>query len=126
MRATLNDFLMGDPEAGEMHFSYFDLVEHIAETRAFTAGTLLGSGTVSNRDPARGVACLAEKRMREILEQGQAMTNFLRAGDRVHIEMRSAEGESLFGAINQRVLATGTSRAAYPEPGIARRADHGQ
>src|SRR5690606_6938087 len=68
----LNGALAGDPHAGPaMHFSFFDLIAHIAKTRRFTAGTILGSGTVSNEDRARGVSCLAERRMREIIERGK-------------------------------------------------------
>lgn len=105
LRTTLNGALAGDPDAGpEMHFSFFDLIAHITKTRAFTAGTILGSGTVSNADPARGVSCLAERRMREIIETGEATTEFLKVGDRVRIEMLDPTGASLFGAIDQEVV----------------------
>ncbi|HET9596135.1 MAG TPA: fumarylacetoacetate hydrolase family protein [Anaeromyxobacteraceae bacterium] len=107
LRVTLNDGVVGDLEAGpEMHFSFFDLLEHVARTRAFTAGTILGSGTVSNADRARGISCLAERRMLEILDAGpggQPRTPFLRRGDRVRIEMHDAAGRSLFGRIDQVV-----------------------
>jgi fumarylacetoacetate (FAA) hydrolase len=104
MRSYLNETLVGDPEAGEeMHFSFFQLIAHLTKTRAFTAGTIVGSGTVSNRDAARGVACLAEKRMREQLEHGHMRTAFLRAGDRVRIEMLADDGTNLFGSIDQVV-----------------------
>jgi len=104
LRSTYNGTLVGDPEAGsEMHFSFFELIAHIAKTRAFTAGTLLGSGTVSNRDRARGVSCLAELRTREFLELGASKTPFMKAGDEIHIEMRDPAGRSIFGAIHQRV-----------------------
>lgn len=107
LRVYLNDRLVGDPEAGdEMHFSFFDLIEHITRTRAFSAGTILGSGTVSNVDPARGVSCLAERRVREQLEQGRMVTPFLAAGDRVRIEMFAADGSNLFGSIEQEVRPT--------------------
>jgi fumarylacetoacetate (FAA) hydrolase len=100
----LNGTLVGDPNAGaEMHFSFFDLVAHITRTRALTAGTILGSGTVSNADPARGVSCLAERRAREVIATGSAVTPFLRPGDHVEIEMRDAQGRSIFGAISARV-----------------------
>ncbi|MBX3250190.1 MAG: fumarylacetoacetate hydrolase family protein [Myxococcales bacterium] len=101
----LNGELAGDPDAGpEMHFSFYDLLGHIARTRGFAAGTILGSGTVSNEDPARGVSCLAERRMREILEQGAPTTPFLKQGDRVQISMRDAAGRDLFGTIDQTVV----------------------
>ena len=102
----LNGEVVGTPEAGpEMHFSFFDLIEHIAKTRAFTAGTILGSGTVSNADLARGISCLAERRMREKIETGAFATRFLKAGDRVEIEMLGRDGESLFGKIDQEVVS---------------------
>ncbi len=105
MKTWLNGELAGDPDAGpEMHFSFFDLIQHIAKTRAFTAGTILGSGTISNEDRARGVSCLAERRMREIIESGKPETAFMKVGDRVKIEMRDASGVSLFGAIEQEVV----------------------
>lgn len=102
---SVNGESVGTPHAGpEMHFSFFDLIAHISRTRAFTAGTIVGSGTVSNREPAAGVSCLAEKRMREIIATGVARTEFLKVGDEVAIEMRSDEGWSLFGEIRQRVV----------------------
>jgi fumarylacetoacetate (FAA) hydrolase len=100
----LNDSLVGDPDAGSgMHFSFVDLIAHIAQTRAFTAGTILGSGTVSNDDPARGVSCLAERRAREMIATGNATTPFLREGDCVRIEVRDGSGRNLFGSIEQSV-----------------------
>jgi fumarylacetoacetate (FAA) hydrolase len=106
LRSTHNGALAGDPEAGpEMHFSFFDLLAHIAKTRAFTAGTILGSGTVSNADRARGISCLAERRMIETIEQGKPATPFMKAGDTIEIEMLDTEGQSLFGRIAQKVVA---------------------
>lgn len=105
LRSTLNGQLVGDPEAGaEMHFSFFDLIAHITRTRGFVAGTLLGSGTVSNRDPERGISCLAERRMIETIAGGKPKTPFLHAGDRIQIEMLDRAGCSLFGCIDQRVV----------------------
>ncbi len=102
----VNDALAGDPEAGpEMHFSFYELIAHIAKTRSFTAGTIVGSGTVSNADRSRGVSCLAERRMREILDNGKPSTPFLSVGDRVRIEMLDQHGASVFGAINQKVVS---------------------
>jgi fumarylacetoacetate (FAA) hydrolase len=100
----LNGAVAGDPDAGpEMHFSFFDLIAHITKTRSYGAGTILGSGTVSNEDPARGVSCLAERRTRETLDTGKPITPFLAFGDRVEIEMRDASGRSIFGTIDQTV-----------------------
>jgi fumarylacetoacetate (FAA) hydrolase len=102
--SRVNGAVIGDTETGpEMHFSFFDLVQHITKTRAFTAGTLLGSGTVSNRDASRGVSCLVERRMREIIEHGAPRTPYLTFGDVVRIEAFAPDGRSPFGAIEQRV-----------------------
>ncbi|HSY22889.1 MAG TPA: fumarylacetoacetate hydrolase family protein [Polyangiaceae bacterium] len=106
LKSTLNGILAGDPDAGpEMHFSFYDLIAHIAKTRSFTAGTILGSGTVSNVDRARGVSCLAEKRTLETLDTGKPVTPFLQPGDTVAIEMFDGSGRSIFGRIDQQVLA---------------------
>ncbi len=106
LTVRLNGAVVGDLEAGpEMHFSFADLLAHAARTRALTAGTLLGSGTVSNEDPARGVSCLAERRARELIELGAPRTPFLKAGDRVEIAMAGPDGRDLFGAIDQVVTA---------------------
>ncbi|MCB9675971.1 MAG: fumarylacetoacetate hydrolase family protein [Alphaproteobacteria bacterium] len=97
---------VGWAEAGpEMHFGFGDLVQHICRTRAFTAGTILGSGTVSNEDQQHGISCLAEQRMIEIIEHGEASTPFMKPGDTVRIEMLDSDGHSLFGAIDQKVVA---------------------
>lgn len=87
-----------------MHFSFHDLIEHVARTRGFTAGTILGSGTVSNADRARGVSCLAERRMIEIIETGKPTTPFMKAGDTIAIEVVTDAGRSVFGRIEQRVV----------------------
>jgi fumarylacetoacetate (FAA) hydrolase len=104
LRSIYNGALAGDPDAGEMHFSFYDLVAHIARTRAFAAGTILGSGTISNVDRARGVSCLAERRALEMIEAGHAATPFMSAGDSVAIEMLDGGGRDLFGRIEQRVV----------------------
>ncbi len=106
MCCFLNGRRVGHPNAGSgMFFSFHELIAFIARTRDFTAGTLLGSGTVSNVDPAAGVACLAELRCLELLASGQARTPFLAPGDRLRIEMRDADGRDIFGAIEQEVIA---------------------
>ncbi|HZI14347.1 MAG TPA: fumarylacetoacetate hydrolase family protein [Myxococcus sp.] len=105
LRSTLNGQLVGDTDAGpEMHFSFFDLIQHITKTRRYTAGTILGSGTVSNADRARGISCLAERRMIETIEEGKPKTPFMKPGDTIEIEMFDAEGQSLFGRISQKVV----------------------
>jgi fumarylacetoacetate (FAA) hydrolase len=106
LQTRLNGELVGDPNAGsEMHFSFFELISHVTRTRALTAGTILGSGTISNADPARGASCLAERRAREMIATGSAVTPFLRSGDHVEIEMLGVDGGSIFGAISARVSA---------------------
>ena len=98
--------LVGDPDAGaEMHFSFFDLIAHVAHTRSLCAGTILGSGTVSNADPARGISCLVELRARETISGGAPVTSYLGAGDAVALEMSDAGGRDLFGRIAQRVVS---------------------
>jgi len=100
-----NDDLFGNPEAGpDMHFSFYDLIQHITKTRSFTAGTILGSGTVSNEDRSRGSSRLAEKRMLEKIDTGEFVTPFMKRGDRVRIQMRDEEGNDIFGVIDQKVV----------------------
>jgi fumarylacetoacetate (FAA) hydrolase len=103
VRTTYNGKRVGDPDAGEMHFSFFDLIAHVARTRAFTAGTILGSGTVSNADRARGVSCLVERRALEQIDGGSATTPFMAPGDTIMIEVRDGAGRDIFGRIEQRV-----------------------
>ena len=104
LRTVYNGELFGDPEAGpEMFFGFGELVQHITQTRPLTAGTIIGSGTVSNEDIARGSSCLAEKRMLETINDGKPSTPFMRFGDTVHIEMLDREGRSIFGSIAQKV-----------------------
>lgn len=108
LEVRLNGERFGHPDAGvDMTFDFPALIAHAAHTRALGAGTILGSGTVSNRDRKRGSCCIAERRMLETLEHGEPRTPFLRFGDRVEIEMRDQEGRSLFGTIDQRVVPSG-------------------
>lgn len=100
----LNGEHFGAPDAGtDMVFSFADLIAHAAKTRFLSAGSIIGSGTVSNKDRSAGSCCIAERRMLELLEAGTAKTPFLRFGDRVKIEMFDTEGRSIFGAIDQDV-----------------------
>lgn len=104
--SQINGQLFGQPDAGtDMTFSFADLLAHITTTRRAGAGTIIGSGTVSNYDRSRGSSCLAERRTLEQIEHGAPRTPFLKFGDRVRIEMFDAGGASLFGAIDQVVTA---------------------
>jgi fumarylacetoacetate (FAA) hydrolase len=112
----INGELFGRPNAGvEMAFDFGRLIAHAARTRALAAGTIIGSGTVSNRDPDRamgspmgeggmGFSCIAELRAVETFRGGAPKTPFLRYGDRVEIEMPDAHGRSIFGRIDQYVV----------------------
>jgi fumarylacetoacetate (FAA) hydrolase len=101
----LNGKPFGSPNAGvDMTFNFGQLIAHAAKTRRLCAGSIVGSGTVSNLDRSTGSTCLAERRMLETLEHGKPVTPFLSFGDRVRIEMRDAAGRSIFGAIDQRVV----------------------
>jgi len=101
----LNGELFGRPEAGEdMQFSFAELVAHAARSRPLAAGSLVGSGTIANQDTSRGASCLAEKRMLEIIAHGKPETPFMQFGDVVRIEMKTRQGESIFGAIEQKVV----------------------
>jgi fumarylacetoacetate (FAA) hydrolase len=105
LTVEINGAPFGKPEAGvDMTFDFPRLLAHITKTRNACAGTILGSGTISNYDRSRGSACLAERRTLEVLEHGKPVTPFLKFGDRVRIEMLDAEGKSIFGAIDQRIV----------------------
>lgn len=106
VRSTYNGEVIGDCDAGpEMHFSFHDLIAHLTKTRRYTAGTIVGSGTVSNADRARGISCLAEIRMIETIDHGAPRTPFMKVGDRIQIEAVLPDGTSPFGQIDQRVIA---------------------
>jgi fumarylacetoacetate (FAA) hydrolase len=108
LRSWLNGERFGEPEAGvDMQFGFAELVAHAARTRPLAAGTLVGSGTVANQDEGLGASCLAELRMLEIIEHGEARTPFMSFGDTVRIDMLDAEGQSIFGAIEQEIRAHG-------------------
>lgn len=105
VRSTYNGQVIGDCDAGpEMHFSFHDLIAHLTKTRRYTAGTILGSGTVSNAERARGISCLAEIRMIETIETGAPKTPFMKVGDRIQIEAVLPDGGSPFGQIDQVVV----------------------
>ena len=113
--ASINGKPLGRPSAGhDMTFSFPDLITHAARTRRLGAGSIIGSGTVSNKDgdgPGKpvdqggaGYTCLAEVRTVETILEGKPRTPFLQFGDRIKIEMLDAAGRSIFGAIEQEVV----------------------
>lgn len=103
--STLNGKQFGAPQAGvDMTFDFPRLIEHAAVTRHLGAGTIVGSGTVANKDRSVGSSCIAERRMIETLEQGKPVTPFMKFGDRIRIEMLDRNGQSVFGAIDQKVV----------------------
>lgn len=105
LSSYLNGQLFGQPDAGiDMTFSFAELIAHAAKTRTLCAGTIIGSGTISNIDRSRGSSCIAEKRMLEILSDGKPSTSFMRFGDNIRIEMKDDKGLSVFGAIDQQVV----------------------
>ena len=106
LESAWNGKRVGLCDAGpEMTFHFGQLIAHIAKTRNVRAGAIVGSGTVSNKDWSRGYSCIAEKRAIETIETGAPKTEFMRYGDTVRIEMKGSDGLSLFGAIEQKVVA---------------------
>lgn len=105
LRTALNGQRFGEPNCGlDMQFDFGQLIAHAAKSRNLCAGTIVGSGTISNVDHEKaGSSCLAEKRMIETIATGKPQTSFMRFGDRVRIEMLDSAGESIFGAIDQVV-----------------------
>ncbi len=113
----VNDAPFGRPVASDdCTFGFGVLIAHLAKTRNIGAGSIIGSGTVSNRDAdggpgkpvadgGRGYACIAEVRMVETIQQGAPKTPFLKHGDMVRIDVRDNAGHSIFGAIEQKIVA---------------------
>jgi len=105
LHSKLNGEFFGEPEAGvDMQFNFAQLVAHAAKTRPLTAGTIVGSGTIANEDTRKGASCLAEVRMLEIIADGKPSTSFMKYGDTIRIEMFDPEGNSIFGAIEQKIV----------------------
>ena len=100
-----NERAFGRPNGREMNFGFDELIAHAARTRRLAAGTVIGSGTVSNIDRVAGSACIAERRVIEMIDQGGAKTPFMRFGDHVRMTARDARGGAPFGSIAQRVVA---------------------
>src|SRR3546814_3405757 len=86
-----------------MQFNFAQLVAHVAKTRPLSAGTIVGSGTIANKDTSLGASCFAEQRTVETLRDGKPSTPFMSFGDTVRIEMLDKAGNSIFGAIEQRI-----------------------
>ena len=106
LRLYWNGLEFGKPDAGVgASFNFPQLIAHAAKTRNLCAGTIVGSGTVSNDDPSTGSACIAERRAAERIAHGAPKTTFMRFGDRIRIEMLNGDGQSIFGAIDQKIVA---------------------
>ena len=105
LRSTWNGKLVGQPHSGvDMVFNFPKLIAHLAATRNVRAGTIVGSGTVSNKDAKRGYSCIAEQRALEMIAGGEPVTPFMAFGDTIRIEMLNSDGKSVFGAIDQTVV----------------------
>jgi fumarylacetoacetate (FAA) hydrolase len=105
LRVQWNGKDFGRPNARAMHFGFHQLVAHAAATRNLSAGTVIGSGTVSNEEYRTvGSACIAERRGIEIVDTGHPVTDYMKFGDRVRIEMLDEQGATVFGAIDHRVV----------------------
>jgi len=106
LTSTWNGRKVGLCDAGpEMTFHFGQLIAHLCKTRNVRAGSIVGSGTVSNKDWTKGYSCIAEKRCIETIEDGAPKTPFMQYGDTIRIEMKGRDGQSIFGAIDQRVVA---------------------
>ena len=105
LQCTWNGRKVGLCEAGpEMTFHFGQLIAHLCKTRNVRAGSIVGSGTVSNKDWSHGYSCIAEKRAIETIQDGKPLTEFMKYGDTIRIEMKGGDGLSLFGAIEQEVV----------------------
>lgn len=104
LEVNYNNQFFGCADAGAMHFHFGQLISHAAKTRDLQPGTVIGSGTVSNEDEAKGSSCLAEKRMIEQIKTGSMKTPFMKPGDTIEIQMKDSSGQSLFGRILQKVV----------------------
>ncbi|WP_020656808.1 fumarylacetoacetate hydrolase family protein [Massilia niastensis] len=108
LRSVWNGHLVGQPNAGDdMAFNFPQLIAHLCKSRNVRAGSIVGSGTVSNKDARRGYSCIAEKRCLEMIADGAASTPFMRFGDTIRIEMLDEKGKSIFGAIDQALKRLG-------------------
>jgi fumarylacetoacetate (FAA) hydrolase len=105
LQSTWNGRKVGMCEAGpEMTFHFGQLIAHLCKTRHVRAGSIVGSGTISNKDWSHGYSCIAEKRAIETIQDGKPSTDFMKYGDTIRLEMKGRDGQSLFGAIEQEVV----------------------
>ncbi len=105
LQSTWNGRKVGMCEAGpEMTFHFGQLIAHVCKTRNVRAGSVVGSGTVSNKDNKHGYSCIAEKRALETIENGKPKTGFMKFGDTIRIEAKGKDGQSVFGAIAQKIV----------------------
>lgn len=105
LQSSWNGRKVGMCEAGpEMTFHFGQLIAHLCKTRNVRAGSIIGSGTVSNKDWSHGYSCIAEKRALETIEDGQPKTGYMKFGDTIRIEVKGKDGQSVFGAIDQKVV----------------------
>ena len=120
LQVRWNGERFGEPHGGEMNFHFGQLIAHAARTRRLTAGSIVGSGTVSNRatevkgkkEWTKGYSCIAEKRAIETIQDGQPSTDYMKFGDTIRIEMKGRDGQSVFGAIDQKIVALTPSASA--------------
>ena len=113
LQSTWNGRKVGMCDAGdEMTFHFGQLIAHICKTRNVRAGSVIGSGTVSNKDWSHGYSCIAEKRAIETIEDGKPKTEFMKFGDTIRIEAKGKDGQSVFGAIEQKVVSSTPSDEA--------------
>ncbi len=112
LESVWNGKRVGLCDAGpEMTFHFGELIAHLCKTRNVRAGSIVGSGTVSNKDWSRGYSCIAEKRAIETIEGGAPKTDFMQFGDTIRLEMKGVDGQSVFGAIAQKVVALADAAA---------------
>ena len=105
LSVDFNGEFFGKAVAGEMHFHFGEIIAHCARTRKLTAGTIIGSGTVSNEDRSKGSSCLVEKRTLEQIDTGKPKQAYMKPGDHVKIQMLGPEGQDIFGTISQKVIS---------------------
>ncbi len=114
LHVVWNGALFGKPNGREMGFGFHELVAHAARTRRLCAGTIIGSGTVANATFREvGSACIAERRGMEKGDHGNERTPYMKFGDTIRMEARTAEGRALLGAIDQKVVRVRTARAPF-------------